>query len=76
MISLESLLRSRDRVTNQQLPYQATLPHDISEALEEQISIWLDDNCKGRFRVMKMGDQYRFKFAEAEEFMLFSMRWT
>lgn len=75
MTTLESVLRSRESAVNSRFPYMLMLPRSLDDDTIQDINDWLEDNCKNRFSVRNLRNQYSFRFASNDDFMLFSLRW-
>lgn len=75
MTTLESILLSREIAHKIDFPY-VVMPRELEDDLLVEINDWLENNCRGRFSVRNLRNEYSFRFAEKEDFMLFSMRWS
>lgn len=75
MTTLESILRSREVSLKIDFPY-VVMPRDLDDDALEAINDWLEANCRGRFSVRNIRNRYSFRFADKEDFMLFTLRWS
>lgn len=74
MTTLESVLRSRELANLVEFPH-LVMPKDLDNESLQVINDWLEANCRGRFSVRNIRNSYSFRFADKEDYMLFSMRW-
>lgn len=75
MTTLESVLNSRELAVNSLFCHMVMFPRDLDSDTAEEIGNWLETNCKGRFSVRSIRNAYSFRFADTDDFMLFSLRW-
>lgn len=75
MTTLERVLLSREVMLRVDYPYMLMFPRLLDDDTIQDINDWLEDNCKDRFSVRNLRNQYSFRFASNDDFMLFSLRW-
>lgn len=69
--SFDEILNTRAIVRE---PYAVNLPYS-KLASTEDIVLWLEENCKGRYKALCMLQTYRVVFYNNQDLTLFKIRW-